>query len=100
MNPYRTQINALLEQAKKLSHDTLITPQPEKVYLVNVGKYQMLLLQARQIKEKFLDPEENANAADVDLPDEDDDQTITPRRAAPQQDRLARSRQNHRPRSI
>ncbi len=94
MNVYRQQVNDLLKQAKELAHGLCITPQPERVYLVGVGKYQQLLAQARAIKEQFLDPQARAEDAEVDLPDED--QTIDPRRP----DRLTRARQNHRPRSI
>lgn len=100
MNPYRQQINDILKQAKELSHNMLITPQPERVYLVGVGKYQQLLAQARLIKEKFLDPQTRVEDAEVDLPDDPDqdaDTTIDPPRT---QSRLAQARAKHRPRSI
>lgn len=94
----RDEVNRLMTEARKLAHDTLSVPKTEREYLLAVGKYQQIFKDARALKERFLDPEQ-VEDSDDDLPD-DPDQPETARRAQPQSDRLARSRERHRPRSM
>jgi hypothetical protein len=99
----REQIDDLLDQARKLSHQTLNTPKSEREYLLACGKYQQLLANARALKEQFLDPEQHSADRDTELPEEDATEEVRPvarPRAQPQPDRLARQRQRHVPRSI
>lgn len=97
MNVIRVVITDLIKQAKDLAHQTMSAPQTDRAYLVSVGKYQALLQQASALKAKFLDPETRAAESELDLPELDEDDTITPPRRP---DRVDQARRRHVPRSV
>ena len=99
----RDQINEMTKKARALAMQCMLQPKPEREYLLACGKVQQLLADARELKEKFLEPVQPDPERDL-LPDDTDypEAAGTPpaRRVRPQPDRLATHRQNHRPRSI
>lgn len=102
MSAIRDQITELANQARALAMATCLQPKTEREYLLACGKVQQLMADARALKERFIDPEVRASDREAEIPDDldTDDNPPAPRRVVPQNDRLARSRAGHRPRSI
>lgn len=97
----RDQINDMTRQARDIAMQTLLKPKSEREYLIACGKVQQLLADARELKEKFLEPAQPDPERDL-LPDDPGYPEDSPpaRRVRPQPDRLATHRQNHRPRQV
>lgn len=96
----RDQINEMTKRARDIAMQCMLQPKNEREYLIACGKVQQLLADARELKEKFIEPPQPDPERDL-LPDSDyPDQDPAPRRVRPQPDRLATHRQNHRPRQV
>lgn len=98
----RDHVTKMLEEARELAHQTLVTPKSEREYMLACGRFRQILRDAEALKERFLDPEEHMDDPEDDLPEFDPpDEMPEPRpRVRPQSDRLARHRARHVPRSV
>lgn len=86
----RDQITRILNEAKKLAHESMSKPLPERDYLIRVGKYQQMVANAQDLRARFLEEDKS----EEELPEfPEDELPIEP------VDRVTAARRAHRPRS-
>lgn len=103
----RELIKEMMEEAREIAFKAMMQPRAEREYMILCGRHQQLIADSKRLKERFLDPEQRAEHAEAELPDDlDTDVDFDPpppqpqRRVRPQPDRLAQQRARHTPRSV